>query len=79
MLLKFKCYFACICTGAFIFSLGLSLILGSSEALFSIGSFDVDDLILNSCGGLVGFLAFQLFAKFMATASGAIDARRRPI
>jgi hypothetical protein len=31
--------------------------LESAQALFSIGSFDVDDLILNSSGGLIGFIA----------------------
>jgi glycopeptide antibiotics resistance protein len=63
---------------AFIFSLGLSLILESAQALFSIGSFDVDDLILNSTGGLLGFIIFKLSAKLVITSS-VIQARGRSI
>jgi glycopeptide antibiotics resistance protein len=62
--------------GAFTLSLGLSLILESAQALFSIGSFDVDDLILNSSGGLIGFIACKVCAKFMAT---TLQTKGRPI
>ncbi|NHN29599.1 VanZ family protein [Paenibacillus sp. S3N08] len=61
--------------GAFIRSLGLSLILESAQAIFSIGSFDVDDLILNSTGGLIGFIACRLCANLMASTSSVIQAR----
>lgn len=40
-----------------------SLCLESAQAVFSIGCFDVDDLILNSLGGLIGFAGFQLSVK----------------
>lgn len=49
-------------------SFALSLSLECSQVLFSIGSFDVDDLILNTSGGLLGFCVF----KFMLAASGLI-------
>jgi glycopeptide antibiotics resistance protein len=62
----------------FILSLGLSLILECAQALFSIGRFDVDDLILNSSGGLIGFITFKLFAKLSA-ASSVIQARGRSV
>lgn len=54
---------------AFILSFGLSLILELSQAFFSIGRYDVDDLILNSSGGLIGFIIFKLFALLVTTSS----------
>lgn len=59
---------------AFILSLGLSLILECAQAFFSIGRYDVDDLILNSSGGLIGFITFKLFAM-LVTSSSANQAR----
>lgn len=41
----------------------LSLALEMSQAIFSIGSFDVDDLILNTAGGMAGCALYALFAK----------------
>lgn len=49
---------------ALLCSFGLSLCLECAQTVFSIGIFDVDDLILNSCGGLIGWIAFRLCAKF---------------
>ncbi|CAM4525458.1 glycopeptide antibiotics resistance protein [Paenibacillus endophyticus] len=40
---------------AFIFSLGLE----SAQLLFMIGQFDVDDILLNSSGGLLGFVIYR--------------------
>ncbi|KQX56590.1 MULTISPECIES: VanZ family protein [unclassified Paenibacillus] len=57
------------CMDAFILSLGLSLILELAQAFFSIGRYDVDDLILNSSGGLIGFITFKLFAMLINTSS----------
>jgi len=65
--------------GAFILSLGLSLCLESIQAVFSIGHFDVDDLILNSLGGTFGFIAFRVCVKLVAAASGTIQASSKPI
>jgi glycopeptide antibiotics resistance protein len=63
--------------GVFTRSLGLSLCLECAQVVFSIGSFDVDDLILNSCGGLIGYIAFKLCAKFMVTSTSVIQERDR--
>ncbi|WP_051250829.1 VanZ family protein [Paenibacillus harenae] len=52
-----------------VYSFGLSLILESAQAIFAIGRFDVDDLILNSGGGLLGFIIFLLCASFMTAPS----------
>lgn len=45
-------------------SLSLSLCLEFLQVVFFIGSFDVDDLILNTSGGLLGYSAFKLYDKF---------------
>lgn len=42
-----------------VLSLNLSLCLECLQVVFSIGSFDVDDLILNISGGLLGYGAFK--------------------
>lgn len=42
-----------------VLSLSLSLCLECLQVVFSIGSFDVDDLILNTSGGLLGYGAFK--------------------
>jgi Glycopeptide antibiotics resistance protein len=41
--------------GAATLSFGLSLALECSQFIFAMGSFDVDDLILNGLGGLLGW------------------------
>lgn len=45
---------------AVISSFGISLALECSQVLFSMGTFDVDDLILNVSGGILGYIAFQV-------------------
>ncbi|REE80178.1 VanZ like protein [Paenibacillus taihuensis] len=42
-------------------SCALSLLLELSEAVLSIGSFDVDDIILNTIGGLAGFTLYWMY------------------
>lgn len=49
--------------GAFVRSLSLSLCLECLQIVFSIGIFDVDDLILNTSGGLLGYCAIKLYGK----------------
>lgn len=49
--------------GALVLSLSLSLCLESLQVVFTIGSFDVDDLILNTAGGLLGYCAIQFYDK----------------
>ena len=50
--MSFICVLAC--------SLGLSLCMECLQVVFSIGSFDVDDLVLNTSGGMLGYGAFKL-------------------
>lgn len=45
----------------FILSLGLSLSLECAQVIFLIGTFDVDDLILNVSGGLLGYVVFKIY------------------
>ncbi len=54
-------------------SLEVSLVIELSQLLFSLGCFDVDDLILNTCGGLLGYLVFCLARGLRRSAA----ARRR--
>lgn len=56
----------------FLCSFGLSLCLECAQTVFSIGIFDVDDLILNSSGDLIGWIAFRICAKFMVTATNSL-------
>ncbi|MBO7742757.1 VanZ family protein [Paenibacillus sp. MWE-103] len=48
--------------GALICSFGLSFCFESAQAVFAIGRFDVDDMILNSAGGLLGCIGYRLLA-----------------
>ncbi len=50
--------------GVLALSLSLSLCLECLQAFFFIGSFDVDDLILNTSGGVLGYGAIKLYDKF---------------
>jgi glycopeptide antibiotics resistance protein len=38
----------------------LSLLVESIQRVFRIGQFDVDDIILNATGGIIGFVAFVI-------------------
>lgn len=44
-------------------SFSLSLLLECAQGLLSIGTFDVDDLILNTLGGVIGYGIFSRFVK----------------
>ncbi|KRF04779.1 hypothetical protein ASG89_20970 [Paenibacillus sp. Soil766] len=46
--------------GALLRSVGLSLCLEGLQLVLSMGSFDVDDLILNGLGGIVGYSVIKL-------------------
>lgn len=52
--------------GSFLISLGLSLGLECSQIVFSMGSFDVDDLILNTAGGVLGYGLYVIFRSIYA-------------
>lgn len=45
------------CTVAF------SLLVEIAQLIFRVGAFDVDDLLLNACGGVIGFLLSKVFNK----------------
>lgn len=40
-------------------SFELSLVIEVTQLLFKVGSFDVDDLVLNTIGGFIGFIIFD--------------------
>ena len=44
-------------------SLSLTLSLECAQAIFSIGSFDVDDLILNVTGAMIGYVVIKNISK----------------
>ncbi|EFM11095.1 VanZ family protein [Paenibacillus curdlanolyticus YK9] len=44
-------------------SFATTLLLESTQLLCSIGSFDVDDLILNTAGGILGCMLYHPFAR----------------
>lgn len=45
------------------FSFELSLWVELLQLIFKVGSFDVDDLMLNTLGGFLGFLAYLLIVR----------------
>ncbi len=45
----------------FLLSAGLSFVMESLQFLLRVGSFDVDDLLLNTLGGLLGYGCFCLY------------------
>jgi glycopeptide antibiotics resistance protein len=54
-------------------SLSLTLCIECFQMVFSIGIFDVDDLILNTSGGLLGYCAIKLYNKFIVNTSGIVE------
>lgn len=46
-----------------ILSLELSLVAEVIQLVTRVGSFDVDDLLLNTIGGILGYLVYKVFAK----------------
>lgn len=44
-------------------ALMLSLFLEGLQAVFAIGAFDVDDMLLNTCGGVLGWLSYRLLIR----------------
>jgi glycopeptide antibiotics resistance protein len=51
-----KCFFTIL------YSLELSLVVELLQLVFKVGSFDVDDLILNTLGGIAGYCLYKLAA-----------------
>lgn len=46
-----------------LFSFYLSLMIETTQLILKVGSFDVDDLLLNTLGGLLGFLCYRAWQK----------------
>ncbi|WP_044477271.1 VanZ family protein [Paenibacillus antibioticophila] len=46
-----------------IYSFLMSLFLECAQLLLRIGQFDVDDLLLNTFGGLIGYFSFSVIAR----------------
>ena len=44
------------------YSFGLSLCVETFQLISKVGSFDVDDLLLNTLGGLAGYIVFVICA-----------------
>lgn len=44
-----------------VYSFGLSLIVECFQLIFQVGTFDVDDLLLNTIGGAIGYIVFVIF------------------
>ncbi|KOR89028.1 VanZ family protein [Paenibacillus solani] len=57
--------------GTCVISFALSLGLECSQLVFTMGTFDVDDLILNTMGGVLGYLVF-LILRGLYTAVSSI-------
>ncbi|PAF32964.1 VanZ family protein [Paenibacillus sp. 7516] len=45
----------------------LLLAVELAQLVLRVGSFDVDDIILNTLGAWIGYIAFRLFIQFMKT------------
>lgn len=53
---------------ALMYSFLMSLLLESAQLLLRIGQFDVDDLLLNAFGGLLGYFIFSAIAAVVRAA-----------
>lgn len=56
-----------------LYSFELSLLVELLQLIFKVGSFDVDDLLLNTLGGAVGFLIYLIVARI----SNQMEKRRQ--
>jgi len=45
-----------------VLSLELSLLVEVVQLVTRVGSFDVDDLLLNTIGGILGYIIYKVFA-----------------
>lgn len=48
---------------AFLLGFFLSLCIETTQLVFKVGSFDVDDLLLNTIGGILGFICYRIVQK----------------
>ncbi len=54
-----------------ILSFSTSLLAETLQLILRVGCFDVDDLLLNTIGGCIGYLAFLLFRRFWRERHGS--------
>lgn len=54
---KYRSFFSTL-----FYSFGLSLCVETFQLITKVGSFDVDDLLLNTIGGVVGYIIFSICA-----------------
>lgn len=47
-----------------ILSILFSLVIESSQLLLKVGVFDVDDILMNSTGGILGYIVFKIIYYF---------------
>lgn len=55
---------------------GSSLLLEGIQLVTGLGGFDVDDLILNVLGGLLGWLAYRLLRRLFPALVGSLSGSR---
>ena len=48
---------------AVLMGFGFSLCIETTQLIFKIGSFDVDDILLNTTGSILGYLAYRKVQK----------------
>jgi glycopeptide antibiotics resistance protein len=53
-----------------IVSFSFSLLIETGQLLMEVGAFDVDDLILNTLGGLIGFRVLIIFFRTTSRYNG---------
>lgn len=49
---------------AILLCFGLSLCIEVTQLVFRVGSFDVDDLFLNTLGGVLGYILYRIVQRF---------------
>ena len=59
------------------YSFGLSLCVETFQLVTKVGSFDVDDLLLNTIGGLAGYILFVICAAIRRRHAGKKTKNRR--
>lgn len=58
------------------YSFGLSLCVEVFQILTKVGSFDVDDLLLNTIGGVLGYILFSICNRIRRRHNGRREKRR---
>lgn len=56
----------------------LSFGIEAVQLVFRVGSFDVDDILLNTAGGILGYAVFRLARAARSARAGERDPRSRP-